>query len=104
MDNFFGTMLAGLAAGILLPLSVQIARIERRSSSISRIEGKLNLLLQNAGLEYDPFADISDDLAEAVRSGKKIPAIKLYRDETSCDLKTAKRFVEGLMDRATPNG
>ena len=78
---------------ILLP---QIASLRK---PLERVEGKLDLLLRNAGLEYDPFSDISTDVANAIRSGDKILAIKLYREVTGSNLKDAKEFIEEIQHR-----
>jgi ribosomal protein L7/L12 len=56
---------------------------------------------------YDPAAepspfldpglgDIPPDIVAMARSGKKIQAIKRYREMTNCDLRTAKRIIDGL--------
>jgi ribosomal protein L7/L12 len=62
----------------------------------------------NEGVSYDPAAQptaspfvggpggVPADLAAMVRSGKKIQAIKLYREMTNCDLATAKQFIDSL--------
>jgi ribosomal protein L7/L12 len=39
---------------------------------------------------------LSDRVRALARSGNAIEAIKLYRDETGCDLRTAKETVESL--------
>ena len=49
---------------------------------MSRLEGKVNLLLKNAGLHYDPYADLPPTVIEALRKKEKIQAIKHYRQAT----------------------
>jgi ribosomal protein L7/L12 len=39
---------------------------------------------------------VSDRVRALARSGNALDAIKLYRDETGCDLRTAKEAVESL--------
>jgi ribosomal protein L7/L12 len=39
---------------------------------------------------------VSDRVRALARSGNAMEAIKLYRDETGCDLRTAKETVESL--------
>ena len=41
-------------------------------------------------------ARTTPEVIDLVRSGKKIQAIKLYRELTNTDLKTAKRVIESL--------
>jgi ribosomal protein L7/L12 len=56
---------------------------------------------------YDPTAQpsplidpgpggIPADIVAMARSGKKIQAIKRYREMTNCDLRTAKRVIDSL--------
>ena len=103
MGDTISAWLGGFAVGTLFILVFQISRIRQRNAAISRVEGKLNLLLRNAGLEYDPYADITDDVAKAVQSGDKILAIKLHRHATDCSLSEAKEFIEELQRRKASN-
>lgn len=43
-----------------------------------------------------PTTDVSPKVRELAGSGNTIMAIKVYREETGCDLMTAKTVVEGL--------
>ena len=43
-----------------------------------------------------PRTGVSSQVLAYVAKGDKIRAIKQYREETGCDLRTAKHFVEGL--------
>jgi hypothetical protein len=58
------------------------------------IDRKLDLVLQNLGI--DPYQGLDNQVAELVRSGQKIEAIKLYRAQTGVGLKEAKDYVERL--------
>jgi hypothetical protein len=71
-----------------------------RVATLSRIEAKLDLLLKQAGLEYDPYKDAPASVVEAVRRGRKIEAIKCYRKLNPVSLKEAKEYVEGVQRRA----
>jgi hypothetical protein len=62
----------------------------------TRLEAKVDLLLKHAGLTYDPRANAPPGVLDALRAGQKIEAIRLYRQATGVDLKTAKDFVESL--------
>jgi hypothetical protein len=66
------------------------------SRSQRRTEAKIDLLLKQAGLSYDPRANVPPGVLEALRAGQKIEAIRQYRMATGVDLKTAKEFVEEL--------
>lgn len=58
------------------------------------IEKKLDAIMASLGITLDEAPD--DDLRELVRAGRKIEAIKLYRERTKCGLKEAKDHVDGL--------
>ncbi|MGP0066347.1 MAG: hypothetical protein ACLQGP_22510 [Isosphaeraceae bacterium] len=73
---------------------------QQHRSAISRLEAKLDLLLKNAGLDYDPYADLPPSVVDSLRKGEKIEAIKRYREATGADLKTAKEFIEEAQRRS----
>ena len=68
----------------------------RERARLARLEAKVDLLLKQAGLAYDARAIAPAGVLEAVRQGRKIEAIKLYREATRADLQEAKDFVEEL--------
>ena len=45
-----------------------------------------------------PADEIADDIKEALYEGRKIEAIKIYRDQTGAGLADAKQFIEDLAD------
>ena len=65
---------------------------------LRRMEGKLDRILKHLGVAYkDPAT--ADGLSEEVRAladdpRKKIPAIKLHRQQTGASLREAKRAVD----------
>jgi hypothetical protein len=69
---------------------------------IIRLERKVDFLLRELGLVEKEEANllnpdpILDEVVALVRQGNKIGAIKLYREKTGVDLKTAKDTVEKL--------
>ena len=74
----------------------QQANIAELMKSQRRTEAKVDLLLKQAGLTYDPRANVPPGVLEALQAGQKIDAIRQYRIATGVDLKTAKEFVESL--------
>jgi ribosomal protein L7/L12 len=70
-----------------------------RIEELSRIEAKVDLLLKQANIKFDPYQNVSPDVTAAIREGKKIKAIKIYRQTTGCGLKEAKDYVEGAQRR-----
>jgi hypothetical protein len=77
--------------------------VERRlrviESRLSSFRARLDLLLAHFDLQYDPYKDLPPAVAEALRDGKKIEAIKRYREIAGVGLKEAKDFVEGVQRR-----
>ncbi len=70
------------------------SRISLSDQRVGRVERKLDLILDHLGLrEDDPRMD---EVVSLVRDGKKIQAIKVYREITGTGLKEAKDAVERL--------
>ena len=63
---------------------------------IARLETKIDLLLAHAGLTYEPFKGVPEAVVEALKDGRKILAIKRYREATGTGLKEAKDFIDSL--------
>ncbi|HSG71710.1 MAG TPA: ribosomal protein L7/L12 [Planctomycetaceae bacterium] len=94
MDVPYDVMLSGLAVGMLFVVLLQLGGLQKRLAKLHLIENKVDLLLDHAGIEYDPFTKLSEDILRALQAGKKIEAIKLYREATGVGLKEAKEFIE----------
>ncbi|WP_432057636.1 hypothetical protein [Streptomyces sp. bgisy022] len=75
------------AAGI----QSRIARTERR---LARVERKLDLMLDHFGLQQE--LPRRDEITALLREGKKIQAVKVYREATGADLREAKEAVDRL--------
>jgi len=97
-------VIAFLFGGILLlalaGVGVRLVEMRTRMGALSRVEAKLDLLLKQANIKFDPYANLPREIAEAVRAGQKINAIKLYRQSTGVGLKEAKEFIEELQRRS----
>ena len=77
--------------------SVALRLIEMRSrmgTLFYKVEAKLDLLLKQANIKFDPYANVPGEIADAVQAGQTLQAIKLYRDSTGVGLKEAKDFIE----------
>ena len=93
----FGVILILVFLFMVLYRSEQLGRSVRDLASRQlRTEGKLDALLRNAGISYDPYADVDPGVLEAIKVGKKIEAIKRYRQVSQADLREAKEYVERL--------
>ena len=68
----------------------------KNSQRIARLETKIDLLLQHAGLTYEPLKGVPQPVIEAIKDGDKILAIKRYREATGTDLRETKQFIDSL--------
>ena len=96
-ERFELIALIGLAVILVIVYSLAFRLIEMRTRMVpllDRIDAKLDLLLKQANIKFDPYANIPPDVASAARAGKKIQAIKLYRQSSGVGLKEAKDFIE----------
>jgi hypothetical protein len=63
-------------------------------SDTTRLERKVDLILKH--LNLDPNQEVIPEIRQLLKAGKKIQAIKLYRQRTGSGLKDAKDYVESL--------
>ena len=93
--------IALMAIVLISALGQRLITLEKRLSALSRIEIKLDLLLLQGGIEYDPFRTLPAGVSDALKSGKgKNQAIKRYREATGAGLKESKDVIEVAMRRA----
>jgi hypothetical protein len=85
---------------LLVAIRIRLDAIQSRIAAVTRVEAKLDLLLKQANIKFDPYAFVSNDIVEALRANQKIEAIKLYREATGVGLKEAKEFIEEVQRRA----
>ncbi|MGV4986231.1 ribosomal protein L7/L12 [Streptomyces sp. NPDC001709] len=91
MDTVGFLALALAVLGCAVNVESRLARADRR---LARVERKLDLIMEHLDLrEEHPRMD---EVAALVREGKKIHAIKLYRESTGAGLKEAKDAVDRL--------
>lgn len=74
--------------------------LRKRMNALSRVDAKLDLLLKQAGIAYDPYKNLPRAVVEAMQRGNKIQAIKEYREASGLSLKEAKDFIEEVQRRA----
>lgn len=98
-----GAALLGILVGAgMALLLVRLAAVERRLDRVSRIEGKVDAMLDHAGVEFDAFQSVPADVKEALDRGETILAIKRFRHATGASLKDAKEFIDELRRRSAP--
>ena len=66
---------------------------------VSRLEGKIDALLRQQGIQYDPLGEVPAQVREALDQGKRILAIKRLREATGLGLKDAKDQIDELQRR-----
>jgi hypothetical protein len=88
-----------VALSVILRISSAGREIGKIKAQLAGINGKLDALLKSADVKYDPFPNLSlsQDIQSAVRNGRKIEAIKLYRQETGAGLAESKRMIDSIM-------
>jgi hypothetical protein len=71
------------------------------ASRLTRLEFKVNKILDHLGIDHDI---VSEGVMELIQQGRKINAIKLYREQNGTDLKESKDAVEQIAAelRASP--
>ena len=76
----------------------------RERARLLRLEEKLDLLVQHAGITYDNSTEALkySGVRAALESGDKIKAIMAYRQATDVGLPDAKAVVENLLARRQP--
>lgn len=87
--------LLAIAVGILLVVLVSHGNTTVRLGGIER---KLNALLRHHGVDPTQGPSLSDRVKElAADPGRKIEAIKIYREETGAGLAEAKEVIESFI-------
>lgn len=72
-------------------------QIYQLKQQVARLERQVAFLLQALQLEYtDQPPPIDPRVLDLVSRGKKMDAIRLYREQTGASLKIAKEFIESL--------
>lgn len=85
-----------LVAILALTLAVmaRFAILSSRVDAIARVEAKLDTLLAQLDVKYDPVGDLPADVQDALDRGQKIEAIKRLRQATGLGLKEAKDRID----------
>ena len=74
--------------------------IIKLKQKVRTLEYQLNFILDHLQLipPREPEPRVSPEILDLVRDGRKIEAIKLYREETGVGLKEAKDYIDSLMN------
>lgn len=77
------------------------AEVFRLRQRVEKLERQMAALFNHLRVTYEdrPTAGVSPEILELVRKGRKIEAIKRYREEMGVGLREAKKFIESLDTR-----
>lgn len=85
---------------LLITLMSRPQGLDELRRRLTRLESKTDAVMQNLGITWEPPAPGgSDTVISHLRAGRKIEAIKVYREETGAGLKEAKEAVEAIQER-----
>jgi ribosomal protein L7/L12 len=94
------TMLLALAVAVMVGAATfGLNERRRRARQFARIEAKVDALLSQAGVTFDPLAGVPPKVRTAVADGDYVLAIKRYRESTGVGLREAKEAVAELWRR-----
>ncbi|MFD7299219.1 ribosomal protein L7/L12 [Streptomyces sp. NPDC059897] len=85
-----------ILVGVLITAGTVERKVDRVNRRTVRVERKLDLIIEHLGIETDTLGPGLDDVRALLRDGKKIPAIKAYREATGLGLKEAKDEVDRI--------
>jgi ribosomal protein L7/L12 len=72
-------------------------QVYQLQQKVAKLERQIAFLMQTLALEYQDEPDaVSPEIIDLLQRGKKIQAIKLYRETSGASLKAAKAFIESL--------
>jgi ribosomal protein L7/L12 len=86
-------LILGHVIGLIIGVGIALL-VTRITAMTSRLERKIDALIKHAGIDLHKVA--ADEAAALARAGKKLEAIKAYRDYTGCGLAEAKAQVEAM--------
>lgn len=81
---------------IILGLVFYFFHIQNTDRKLKIIENKIDTLLENNGIVFDENIHVSKDVLTAITLGKKLTAIRLYRQETGAGLKEAHEVINRI--------
>lgn len=91
MPETFANWATGFFFGLLVAVFWLVAKI---NASVARQERKVDALLKHSGVDVSSLA--AHEAEALARAGRKIEAIKVYRELTGAGLAEAKAAVEKL--------
>lgn len=68
--------------------------ISQLSEDVKRMNRTLDKLVKHLGVEI--YSNIDDELRDIIKNGRKIKAIKRYREHTGLGLKESKEYIDNI--------
>ena len=84
-------LIFGLAVLVILTLLAKGS--DRQSIRLARLDRKVDALLKKFDVDYP---DVDPEVLELAKAGRKIEAIKKFRETNEASLRDAKQFIEQL--------
>ena len=81
---------------VILGLVFYIFHIQKTDRKLKILENKIDTLLENNGIVFDENIHVSREVLTAITLGKKLTAIRLYRQETGAGLKEAHEVINRI--------
>jgi hypothetical protein len=78
----------------------RIKVLQKRVAALSRMEAKIDLLLRQSGITFEPYENVPSNIVEQVKKGNRYAAVALYRKSTGASRKDADAYVEKVGERA----
>jgi len=101
-EAFLVTVVVVLACAVIVSVQTRLLALQRRLDRLSRMDGKLDAMLKHSGIRFDPLDGLPAEALAALRQGRKIDAIKHYRQATGAGLAEAKDVIEEALRRDAP--
>lgn len=92
----FEIYLIVFASGIIVG---SIIGFNNKSNEIKQIKITLDAIVEHLGISSSKPENIDDELADLINRGKKVKAIKRYREVTGYGLKESKDYIDNLFER-----
>jgi ribosomal protein L7/L12 len=81
----------------MMSMDYEVTQLNAR---VMELEGKVDFLMKHLGLHYEtPVSEADLKVAEALKRGNMIEAIKVYREIYNVDLTSAKQAVDGIKSK-----
>lgn len=84
----------------VLLYSYRMYVLQTRIASLSRMEAKIDVLLAQAGVTFEPYENVSPLIVEQIKKGYRHQASTLYRKSNNASREDAAAYVEKVGARA----